>query len=272
MTTKIALVTGASSGMGAATAERLLTEGYTVYGMSRSGKAPKDVLPIVADIIQIDQVQAAVQGIIDRHQQLDLVVHAAGISGSGPIEQMPLEEARKIMETNFFGALHVARATVPHLRVQSRPTTLIMVSSISGLLAIPFRGIYSASKFALEGMVEALRLETRNTPLRVVSVCPGDVQTPILSHQYRMPPEEVAAVYRPAFAKAEAEMDANVGHGIEAEVVADAILQIIRNKAPRVRYPIGMLVQKASTVAKRWLPSKTFEGILAKYYGLGKGG
>lgn len=268
MNTKVAIVTGASSGVGAAVATLLIEKGFKVYGWSRRGNAPEGAEGMPVDVTNPQQLTAAVQQVINQQGAIQLVVHAAGISGSGPIEQMPLAEARKIMETNFFGSYNLAQAVVPQLREQAAPTTLIMVSSITGLLAIPFRGVYSASKFALEALVESLRLETRNTHLRVVSVCPGDVQTPILHNQYRMPPEEVAAVYRPAFSQAEAEMDSNVGHGLTPEAVAEAIWAIVQKPKPRVRYPVGALVQKASTLAKRLLPSKTFEGILANYYKL----
>ena len=269
MPPKVAIVTGASSGIGAAVAELLAQRSYTVYGLSRRLCTIPGVHPLPADITQPDTLRAAVAQVMQEQGRLDVVIHSAGIGGAAPVEQMPVDEARRIMETNFFGAFHVAQATVPHLR-RSGSAYLIMISSIAGLLGVPFHGIYSASKFALEGLVESLRLELRRTGVQVVSVCPGDTRTAIQQGQYRMDPAEALPPYRLAYAKANTAMKENVEKGQPASLVAEQIYRVLQLEQTSVRYPLGDLMQKASAYAKRLLPSRQFEKILATYYGLDK--
>ncbi len=269
MPSKVALVTGASSGIGAAVAELLAQRSYTVYGLSRRPCAIPGVRSLPADITQPETLRSAIGQLIAEQGRLDVVVHSAGIGGAAPVEQMPPEEARRIMETNFFGAFNVAQATVPHLR-QSPSAYLVMISSIAGLLGVPYHGIYSASKFALEGLVESLRLELRPTSVQVVSVCPGDTRTAIQEGQYRMDPGQALPPYRAAYEKANTAMKENVEKGQPAHLVAEQIYRVLQLENTRVRYPLGDFVQKASTYAKRLLPSRQFEKILATYYGLDK--
>lgn len=262
-----ALVTGASSGIGAAMATLLAERGGHVYGLSRRGEAPAGIHAIAADITDADSVQAAVARIISERGQLDIVVNAAGIGGAGPVEQIPLAEARKVMETNFFGALNVAQATLPHLRRRPR-ANLVMVSSIAGLMGIPYRAIYSASKAGVEMLVESLRLELRSTGVRVVSVNPGDTATPIIGAQYRMPADEVDPIYRDTYVRADDAMRDHVSAGMDPRHVAEQIFRILQVDQPAIRYPIADTTQKASTYAKRLLPGRVYEKILAGYYGL----
>lgn len=262
-----ALVTGASSGIGAATAALLAERGGRVYGLSRRGQAAAGITALAADITVADSVQAAVERLISETGQLDIVINAAGIGGAGPVEQIPLAEARKVMETNFFGALNVVQATLPHLRRREH-ASLIMVSSIAGLMGIPYRAIYSASKAAVEMMVESLRLELRATGVRVVSVNPGDTATPIIGAQYRMPAEEVDPIYRETYVRADDAMREHVSAGMDPRYVAEQIYRIVQMEKPDIRYPIADTTQKASTYAKRLLPGKVYEKILAGYYGL----
>lgn len=263
----VALITGASSGIGQAVSEQLLKLGYIVYGLSRSGRAPAGVTALTADIGKAETVQQAVSDLIQQSGRLDVVINAAGIGGAGPVEAIPVAEARKVIETNFFGALNVAQATLPHLRRRER-AHLIMVSSIAGLMGIPYRGIYSASKAAVEMLVESIRLEVRASGVRVFSVLPGDTATPIIGHQYRMPYEQVDSFYRESYREADQAMVDHVQEGMSPDFVAGEIIKLLQNDRPAVRYPIGALVQKASTLAKRLLPSRVYERILAGYYKL----
>ncbi|MEZ4986207.1 MAG: SDR family oxidoreductase [Saprospiraceae bacterium] len=261
------LITGASSGIGYATAQLFLQKGWQVYGISRSGSGPDGIIPLIADVGDSFAINNVIKQVMAEVGRIDTVVHAAGIGGAGPIETFPLDEAEKIFRTNVNGALHLLQATLPIMREQKRGT-FVVVSSIAGLMGLPFHGIYSASKFAVEGMVEALRLELVGSGVNAVSVCPGDTQTPIIGNQYRSNALDVPLFYRDRFEKADTAMKDSVANGISADKIAAAIWQVVLMPHPKVRYPVGFWLQKAAPSLKRWLPSRLFEWTMRQYYGL----
>ncbi|PTM13325.1 MAG: short-chain dehydrogenase/reductase [Bacteroidetes bacterium] len=262
-----ALITGASSGIGYATAAFFLTKGWRVYGLSRSGKVPAGVLPLVVDITDESSLAQAVKELVKETGRLDAVINAAGIGGAGVLETFPVAEARKIMETNFFGTLLVLQATLPLMRENGRGT-FVAISSIAGLLGVPFHGLYSASKFAVEGLIESLRLELTGTGVRAVSICPGDTATPIMGNQYRAQTDELPIFYQKNYTKADLAMRDNVDQGIPPEQVAAAIFRTVLQEHPNIRYPVGSWLQIISPLVKRFLPGRLFERMMAGYYGL----
>lgn len=263
--TPCVLVTGASSGIGYATAAYFLAQGWTVFGMSRSGITPDGVHPLKADITQPEAVQTALQYLLAHTHRLDAVVNAAGIGGAGALENFPLPEIQKIMDTNFYGSLHVLQATLPVMRAQGRGI-FVVISSIAGLMGIPFHGTYCASKFAVEGLVESLRLELTGSGVHAVSICPGDTATPIIGHQYRAPEADVPAFYRTNFKKADDAMRNSVAVGISPDQVAATVFKVVSLPAPTVRYTVGDWLQRAAPTIKNWLPTRWFEAIMRKYY------
>ena len=264
---RIALVTGASSGIGQATATVLLAQGWQVYGLSRSGSVPVGVKSLLADISVPAEVIAATADLWQECQRLDLVINAAGIGGTGPLEHFPPLEARKIMDTNFMGAFYLAQAVLPYFRQQGSGK-LVFVSSIAGLMGIPFHSLYSASKFALEALVESLRYELTGMNIDIVSICPGDTNTPIIGRQYRVAYQDVSAEYAANYQRADKNMIESVKNGIAAESVATAIVRIAVKSHPKVRYPVGKWLQRVSPLIKRFLPAAWFERIMAGYYEL----
>lgn len=261
------LVTGASSGIGYATADFFANQGWLVYGLSRSGKVPSGVVPLLADVTDAVLLKEVIAGLFAETGRLDVVVNAAGIGGASSIEDIPFAEAKKVFETNVYGTLAVLQATLPYLRQRQRGT-FIAISSIAGLLGVPFHGIYSASKFAVEGLIESLRMELHGTGVRAVSICPGDTATPIIGHQYRAKPKDVSEVYRRNYEKAERAMRENVDDGIAPVLIAETIDQIIKASSPSSRYPVGGLLQQVAPLAKRLLPLKWFEWLMKAYYGV----
>ena len=172
----VALVTGASSGVGEALAPLLAQRGYKVYGMSRRSVDLPGVIALPADVSDAEGLQKSVDQLSDEAGRLDVVLHCAGSGGAGPVEQMPTDRARRIMDTNFWGSWNLCQATLPHLRKSDRGR-LVLVGSIAGFMGIPFRAAYCASKAALKTMTDSLRMEVSGTDLQVTMVAPGDIAT-----------------------------------------------------------------------------------------------
>ena len=163
MDSRVALITGASSGIGRACATHLAACGVRVYGTSRIASAGQDPFPMLQmDVTDDQSVQRAIEAIIHREGRLDIVVNNAGIAVAGPLELTSVEEAKRQIDVNLFGAFRVCRAVLPIMRNQGGGY-IVNIGSIGGLIAIPFQPLYSASKFALEGMTESLRLEVRRS-------------------------------------------------------------------------------------------------------------
>lgn len=261
------LITGASSGIGFSTAAFFLARGWQVYGMSRSGRVPEGVISVVADITDSDSVHQAIQQLLSATPRLDAVVNAAGIGGAGALETFPLSEAQKIMGTNYFGMLYLLQATLPIMRQQGSGT-FVAISSIAGLMGVPFHSVYSASKFAVEATIEAVRLELVGSGVRALSICPGDTATPIIGNQYRAAEHDVPDFYRANFKKTDDAMRLSVDKGIPPEQVAEAIYNAVLLPHPAVRYPVGDWLQRVSPTIKRWLPASWFESIMRQYYGI----
>ena len=157
---QVVLVTGASAGIGRATADRLHRSGWTVVGASRRGATSGGWQGLTMDVDDDDDVARGVTGLLRERGRLDALVAAAGWGLAGPVEATPIAEAKAQLETNFWGAVRVVQASLPAMREQ-RAGRIVLMSSIGGLIALPFQAFYSASKFALEGYGEALAYEVR---------------------------------------------------------------------------------------------------------------
>lgn len=175
---KIALVTGASTGIGRATAALLARHGYHVFGTSRTPQeSPGPYFQmLVLDVRSDDSVRQCVEKVLERAGRIDLLINNAGYVHADPLEETSLEEARALFETNFFGLVRVTNAVLPVMRRQ-RSGRIINISSIAGLVGVPGEGFYSATKFAVEGYTEALRYEVEPLGIRVVLIEPGLFKT-----------------------------------------------------------------------------------------------
>lgn len=261
----VALVTGASSGVGEALAPLLASRNWRVYGLSRRSVSLPGVTPLPADISDAQALTRAVDQLIATEGRLDAVIHCAGVGGAGAVETMDEQRARVIMDTNFWGSWNVCQATLPHLRNSPRGR-LLLVSSIAGHMGIPFRSIYCASKAAVIALSGSLRLEVKGSNVQVSCVSPGDIATNSIATQYRQPPEELPELYRERYRKADDAMAENVEHGMQAEYVAGKMLAVLDKDDLAPHYLIGEPLQKASTLARRFFPARLWETILAKYY------
>ena len=263
---QVVLVSGTSSGIGQACAAHLHRRGCRVYGtIRRPQPIPGSFEMIQMDVDSDESVQGGIALVYEREGRLDVVVNNAGCHFAGAIEDTSIEEAKAQFETDFFGVMRVCRAALPIMRAQ-RSGTIINISSIGGLLGMPFQGLYSASKHAVEGMSEALSMEVRPFGIRVVLVEPGDMRTGVTAARRRTAQSLANAAYQARFGSAMQVVEHDETHGASPDQVARLVERIIRSRSPRLRYVVGPFYETVSVVAKKVLPPRLFEWIIAKYY------
>ena len=254
---KIALVTGASSGFGQLTASSLADRGYRVFGTSRRAHSTpsKGIGMLVLDVRSNDSVRSCVEQLMGQVDRIDVLVNNAGQIHASVVEETSLEQAQDILDTNFWGAVRVTNAVLPIMRRQ-RHGHIINVSSLAGLIGIPGQAFYSASKFALEGYTEALRLEVSPLNIHVSLTEAGFLKTPMMSKR------QVSAVqlneYNPSRQRAFNAIREHEQKAPGPESVSETILRIIGSKKPQLRYVIGRQA-KFATSLQRFLPEAAYE-------------
>ena len=265
---KVVLVTGASSGIGKAIAAFLYSKGYTVYGTSRNLKNEKDSSfeLIALDVLKLDSINSAVNYIFQKEGRLDVLVNNAGMGITGSVEETPTNEMRAVFNTNLFGAIDVMKAVLPQMRKQTAGT-IINVTSIAGYMGLPFRGLYSATKGALEIVTEAARMEVKNFGIEIINVAPGDFTTNIAAGRYHTPVFENSP-YKDNYQTNLDVMDAHVGSGMDPIEMAKIVYKITNTKHPKIHYKVGGFVEKFSIFLKRILPDKMYEKLLMNHYKL----
>ena len=268
---RVVLVTGASSGIGRATAEHLAARGWRVFGAQRrlpsAGAGPAGVEMLIMDVDDDASVEHGVRKVHAAAGRLDAVVNNAGMAWMGAVEDTSVAEAKAQLETNFFGAFRVCRAVLPIMRAQRRGY-IVNVSSLAGVLGLPFSGLYSASKFALEGMTESLRFEARRFGVEVVLIEPGDFRTQLPVARRETAGARSNDAYREALARFKAQQDKDEAGAPTPEPVARLVARILETEHPRLRYSVGMLGQRIVVPLKRLLPQRLFERVLTIALGL----
>jgi NAD(P)-dependent dehydrogenase (short-subunit alcohol dehydrogenase family) len=262
---RVVLVTGASSGIGRACAELLAGRGYRVYGASRRPAASSLVESISMDIRDDASARDAVAGVMAREGRIDILVNSAGIAIAGAVEDTSIEEARDQFDVNFHGVLRMCRAVLPGMREQ-RAGCIVNIGSIGGLVAIPYQGLYSASKFALEGLSESLRMEVSRFGVNVVLIEPGDHRTGLTANRRRTAESGSNPAYRDRFLRAAERMAADEQNGPEPEAVARLLLRVVKKARPRLRYATGPVPERAVIWLKRLLPYSVIEKVMDYYY------
>lgn len=278
-TPAVVLVTGASSGIGRACALHLARRGFAVFATSRRSAADVSAelhteLPPAArlevlgmDVDNDGSVREAIGRLMERVEHIDAVVHCAGFGIGGAVEDTEDDEARAILETNLLGTLRICRAVLPRMRRQGSGT-LVVISSIGGRIALPFQGLYSATKFAVEGLLEAMSMEVRSSGVRVALIEPGDFHTGFTDRRARVRQSRQGSCYHEAFERALAVIEADERGGATPEPIARLVERILLSNRPRLRYPIGPLPQRLAVRLKGILPGRAFEKILRVYYRL----
>ena len=265
---KVVLITGASSGLGLATALHLTQLGYTVFGTSRNPEKytqsfPFDILPL--EITDLVSIQACVAEVLKRAKRLDVLINNAGVGITGPVEELKLEAVTANFATNCFGPLQMVQAVLPQMRKQASGT-IINITSIAGYMGLPFRGVYSASKSALSIMTESLRMEVKGFGIEVCALAPGDYATDIASRRYHAPVLKNSPYKK--YQESLETMDTHVDQGNPPEEIAKTIAEILKQKNIKVHYQVGPIMQKLSKTLKKILPSRIFEKLIMNHYKL----
>jgi len=267
---RVVLITGASSGIGRACARYLAERGYRVYGTSRkiTGNGPVEdgsVRMIRMDVNDDRSVASGIDEVLRDAGRLDVVANNAGFGIAGAIEETSIEEVRALFETNLFGLLRVCRAVLPEMRRQSSGT-IVNISSLAGRIGLPYQGLYSATKFAVEGATEALRMEVKPFGIKVILIEPGDFRTGFTDNRVHTAASKEDSAYQERFQRALKVAESDEESGSSPERIARLLYRILQDSSPKVRYSTGEASQRAAAILKGILPSKLFEWGLMKYY------
>ena len=260
---KIALVTGASSGIGQATAELLAEAGYTVYGTSRRGgnAGGKSFEMLSLDVTSDESVAAAVQTLIQREGRIDVLVNNAGFGvAPGGAEESSIAQAQAIFDTNFFGVLRMTRAVLPHMRAHGAGR-IINIGSVLGFLPMPYGALYAATKHAIEGYSESLDHELRTRGIRVSVIEPAYTKTPFDANF--LEPDAKLDAYREARDGVSQRVKEVMATADLPGVVADVVLKAASAAHPKLRYTAGGLASRLRLL-RRFAPAGMVDAGIRK--------
>ena len=266
--TEVILITGGSSGIGKSIGNFLLSKGYKVYGTSRTPqKYPDASFPLVTlDVAQKDQINTVVQEIYSKEGRIDVLINNAGIGITGPVEETPNEEILKAFAVNFFGPIDMIKAVLPCMRKQHKGL-IINITSIAGYIGLPYRGVYSATKSALEIITESLRTETKDFGIRMANLAPGDFATDIAQRRFHSPVIKKSP-YEQSYKNTLQLINNHVDKGLDPIRVAKAVFKIMNQQNPKIHYKTGSFFQKFSIILKRILPDRIFERLILNHHNL----
>lgn len=269
MESKVVLITGGSSGIGKSIGIFLSSKGFKVYGTTRSlDKYPdfKHFGLLELDVSDPQSISEAIGKLLEKEGRLDVLINNAGIGITGPIEETPHHEIQKAFNTNFHGPIHMMKAVLPTMREQ-HAGLIINITSIAGYMGLPYRGIYSATKGALELVTEAMRMETKDFGVHITNLAPGDFATNIATGRYHAP-VDAGSPYKIPYGNTLKMINDHVNDGKDPICVAEAVYAIIRTESPKVHYKVGAFMQKFSLFLKKILPDKQYEKLLLNHYKL----
>ncbi|WP_066302780.1 oxidoreductase [Arthrobacter luteolus] len=274
MTSRTALVTGASSGIGEATARKLQGLGFTTYGAARrtdrlNHLAADGIRPLAMDVADDASMQAGMDQIISGTGLIDVLVNAAGYGSYGALEEVAIDEGRRQFEVNVFGPVRLIQLALPHMRAQ-RAGTIVNITSMGGKIYTPLGGWYHGTKFALEALSDCLRLEVQPFGIDVVIIEPGGIATEWGGIAADLVEETSGnGPYAPQ-AKAIAKSlrsEANEGRNSPPSVVADAIGTAVTTARPKTRYAVGFGAKPLIT-ARGLLSDRQFDALISRSVGL----
>lgn len=266
----VVLLTGASSGIGKATAVQLMKEGYKVYGTYRnnnnckSRKGEKGFIEMFKmDVCSSESVKSGIKHILEKEGRIDILINNAGFGLSGAIEDFTEQEVLSQFETNFFGVHRVCRQVLPVMREQKRGL-IINIGSVGGLTGLPFQSMYSASKAALDIFTQGLRMEIKQFGIKAVVVHPGEIKTEFTVNR-QVVRESEDSIYFDKFKRSLALMEKAERNGSKPEVIAKTISRVLRKKNPPCSI-ISPFIYKVLVFFIKILPYRITEYVVAKLY------
>lgn len=262
---KVIIITGASSGFGHSAAEMLAQRDHKVYGISRRGIESDSIKSISIDVRDRDAIRKAVEMVVHQEGRVDVLINNAGMGIGGALELATPEEIDLQMGTNFLGCVNLCQAVLPYMR-KARNGKIINLSSIGGVMGLPYQGFYSASKFAIEGFTEALSAEVRGFGIKVSMVEPGDFATGFTGSRRNSQATLDDPDYGPIFRNSLSIIEKEENGGLKPEVLARRIAKMVEQKNPPLRKVVANLEQKLSVVIKRVLTGNQMVSILRGYY------
>ena len=265
-TRPVAIVTGASGGIGEATARALYAAGYRVFGTYRRPPATKSpgIEYLACDVTSDESVKAAAGEVLSKTGRIDLLVNNAGVGLFAGAEESSLEQAQSLFDVNLFGVIRMTKAVLPTMRQQGAGR-IVNISSVMGLIPAPFWALYAATKHALEGYSESLDHEIRGSGVRVVLVEPAYTRTSFEGNAYHG--DQQLDVYESARSNAEAAFRDAMTNGDAPELVASAVVKASTAVTPRRRYTAGWTARQVSLL-RRFVPESAFDRSLRKQMGL----
>ncbi|MEO1033131.1 MAG: oxidoreductase [Bacteroidota bacterium] len=266
---KVIIVTGASSGIGKATALQLIEEGHIVYGLARRVEKMQDLIDAgghakALDITDHKQIKEIIQDIKDQQQRVDILVNNAGYAVYGPIEEIGYEQAKRQFEVNLFGLAEITKAVLPTMRIQNSGT-VINISSVGGKIYTPLGAWYHATKHALEGWSDCLRLEVKQFGINVVIIEPGAIKTEFdqaMDHQFGTIEKSPYASLKHAMEKV-MKNAYKPGNYSEPMVIAETISKAIKTNNPKTRYAAGKMARQ-TLMGRKWLSDKGFDKMIMR--------
>jgi len=264
---KVILVTGGSSGLGASICTYLASKGYKVYGTSRSvmDDAPGFKF-IQMDVTNKGSVQKALDEVVSKEGKIDVIINNAGLGMAAPIEEGTETDIEKLFDTNFKGVVNVMQSVLPQMR-QQKSGLIINITSIAAEISLPYRGFYCASKAAVEKITESLRMEVKDYGIKACTFQAGDIKTNINANRLTATVSEGSA-YSTVFNRINSEIHADVNNAVDPVFYAEKIYGIINSSIIKRTYVEGRFVQRLSRFLSRILPGLWFEKIIMNHYKL----
>jgi len=261
-TGQTAIVTGASSGIGRATAEVLAQKGFNVFGTSRraANTAPKQVSMLTCDVTDDESVRGMVASVLSRTGRIDLLVNNAGVGLQGGAEESSIGQVQALFDVNLFGVIRATNAVLPAMRQRGRGR-IVNISSVLGLIPSPYSAHYAATKHALEGYSESLDHELRAFNIRVSLIEPGYTRS--VFDQNALEADSTLPEYEQARAGMRALLDEVMPAGDPPELVAQTVLLAATASRPRRRYAAGKIARQVS-ILRRFVPAEAFDKSLRK--------
>lgn len=258
---KVAIVTGASSGIGLAVSKQLLAAGCTVYGFSRRGTSAEGVNPVAVEITDEAAVKSAVDSVAEREGRIDILINNAGMGISGPVEFTAAEDMKLQMEVNYYGQVYCAKAVLPHMRRQGAGR-IVCTSSVAAVMSIPYQSFYSSTKAAVSAMVLALRNEVKSFGIQVCAVMPGDTKTGFTAARIK---DDTGNDVYTHNASAVAAMEKDEQGGMTPEYVASVIVKAATVKNPKPLYTAGAKF-RLFVFLFRFMPYRFAYWVIGKLY------